>query len=104
MALALRFEAWMGKICPAVKGRVIAIAGKVLRALLQVSAYATEDGLTLGQPPLCRKVERNHGDRRAVVGSGAGRCGGDHRRHGLPDGDCRANYRRRGRLRSGGQG
>jgi len=59
MALELRFEAWMGEVCPAVKGRVIAIDGKALRgsartgrglrALHQVSAYAAEFGLTLGQ-------------------------------------------------------
>ena len=59
MELALRFEAWMGEICPAVTGRVIAIDGKALRgsarserglrALHQVSAYAAEYGLTLGQ-------------------------------------------------------
>ena len=59
MELELRFEAWMGELCPAVKGRVIAIDGKALRgsaraerglrALHQVSAYAAEYGLTLGQ-------------------------------------------------------
>ena len=59
MELELRFEAWMGELCPAVKGRVIAIDGKSLRgsaraerglrALHQVSAYAAEYGLTLGQ-------------------------------------------------------
>ena len=59
MALELRFEAWMGEMCPALKGRVIAIDGKALwgsaraerglRALHQVSAYAAEFGLTLGQ-------------------------------------------------------
>lgn len=59
MELELRFEAWMGEICPAVNGRVIAIDGKALRgsarsgrglrALHQVSAYAAEAGLTLGQ-------------------------------------------------------
>ncbi len=59
MALEERFEAWMGEICPAVKDRVIAIDGKALRgsarserglrALHQVSAYAAEQGLTLGQ-------------------------------------------------------
>ena len=59
MALEQRFEEWMGAVCPAVKGRVIAIDGKALRgsgrsghglrALHQVSAYAAEYGLTLGQ-------------------------------------------------------
>ena len=59
MELELRFEAWMGEVCPAVKGRVIAIDGKALRgsaraerglrALHQVSAYAADFGLTLGQ-------------------------------------------------------
>lgn len=59
MELELRFEAWMGEVCPAVKGRVIAIDGKSqrgsarsgrgLRALHQVSAYAADYGLTLGQ-------------------------------------------------------
>jgi len=59
MELELRFEAWMGEVCPAVQGRVIAIDGKALRgsarsgrglrALHQVSAYAAEYGLTLGQ-------------------------------------------------------
>ncbi|TEX44307.1 MAG: ISAs1 family transposase [Rhodocyclaceae bacterium] len=49
----------MGEVCPAVKGRVIAIDGKALRgsarsgcglrALHQVSAYAADYGLTLGQ-------------------------------------------------------
>lgn len=58
-ALEERFEAWMGEVCPAVTGRVIAIDGKALRgsarsrqglrALHQVSAYAAEKGLTLGQ-------------------------------------------------------
>jgi predicted transposase YbfD/YdcC len=59
MELESRFEAWMGELCPAVKGRVIAIDGKAqrgsarakagLRALHQVSAYAADYGLTLGQ-------------------------------------------------------
>lgn len=59
MELELRFEAWMREICPAVQGRVIAIDGKALRgsarsarglrAIHQVSAYAAEYGLTLGQ-------------------------------------------------------
>jgi len=59
MELERRFEAWIGEICPAVQGRVIAIDGKALRgsariesglkALHQVSAYAAESGLTLGQ-------------------------------------------------------
>jgi predicted transposase YbfD/YdcC len=53
------FAAWMAQVCPAVAGRVIAIDGKSLRgaacaarglrALHQVSAYAAEYGLTLGQ-------------------------------------------------------
>lgn len=57
--LETRFEQWMGIVCPAVAGRVIAIDGKALRgsgrsgrglrALHQVSAYAAESGLTLGQ-------------------------------------------------------
>ena len=51
--------------CPAVKGRVIAIDGKALRgsarsarglrALHQVSAYAAEYGLTLGQRTCAEK-------------------------------------------------
>jgi predicted transposase YbfD/YdcC len=59
LALEQCFEAWMGEICPAVKGRVIAIDGKPLRgsaraaqglrALHRVSAHATEYWLTLGQ-------------------------------------------------------
>ena len=57
--LECRFEAWIGELCPAVQGRIIAIDGKALRgsartasglrALHQVSAYAAESGLTLGQ-------------------------------------------------------
>jgi predicted transposase YbfD/YdcC len=57
--LETRFEQWMGAVCPAVAGRIIAIDGKALRgsgrsgrglrALHQVSAYAAESGLTLGQ-------------------------------------------------------
>ena len=53
------FASWMVQVCPAVAGRVIAIDGKSLRgaacaawglrALHQVSAYAAEYGLTLGQ-------------------------------------------------------
>jgi len=63
--LEQRFEAWMGEVCEAVKGRVIAIDGKALRgsartgrglrALHQVSAYAAEYGLTLGQRPCQEK-------------------------------------------------
>lgn len=59
MALENHFEAWMGEVCPVVKGRVIAIDSKALRgsvrserglrALHQASAYAAEYGLTLGQ-------------------------------------------------------
>lgn len=59
--LEMRFEQWMADICPAVTGRIIAIDGKALRgsarverglrALHQVSAYAAEYGLTLGQRP-----------------------------------------------------
>jgi predicted transposase YbfD/YdcC len=59
LELERRFEAWIGEICPAVQGRIIAIDGKALRgsartasglkALHQVSAYAAESGLTLGQ-------------------------------------------------------
>ena len=58
-ALEQRFEDWMSATCPAVKDRLIAIDGKSLRgsgrsarslrALHQVSAYAAEYGLTLGQ-------------------------------------------------------
>lgn len=54
-----RFEHWMADICPAVEGRIIAVDGKALRgsaraerglrALHQVSAYAAEYGVTLGQ-------------------------------------------------------
>ena len=57
--LEQRFEDWMSATCPAVKDRLIAIDGKSLRgsgrsarslrALHQVSAYAAEYGLTLGQ-------------------------------------------------------
>ena len=57
--LEQRFEQWMDAVCPAVVGRVIAIDGKALRgssrsgrglrALHQVSAYAADYGLTLGQ-------------------------------------------------------
>lgn len=63
--LEQRFEAWMGEVCEAVKGRIIAIDGKALRgsaragrglrALHQVSAYAAEYGLTLGQRPCQEK-------------------------------------------------
>ena len=65
MALEERFEEWMSETCPAVKGRVIAIDGKALRgsarsarglrALHQVSAYAAEYGLTLGQRTCAEK-------------------------------------------------
>ena len=65
LALEQRFEAWMSETCPAVKGRVIAIDGKALRgsarserglrALHQVSAYAAEYGLTLGQRTCAEK-------------------------------------------------
>lgn len=54
--LEQRFEQWMSAVCPAVAGRVIAIDGKALRGparagrgLRQVSAYAADYGLTLGQ-------------------------------------------------------
>lgn len=57
--LEQRFEHWMNAVCPAVAGRVIAIDGKALRgsarcarglrALHQVSAYAADYGVTLGQ-------------------------------------------------------
>jgi hypothetical protein len=57
--------AWMGEVCPAVKGRVIAIDGKVLRgsarterglrALRQVSAHAADYGFTLGQRTCAEK-------------------------------------------------
>lgn len=63
--LELRFEQWMNSLCPAVAGRVIAIDGKALRgsararsglrALHQVSAYAAEYGLTLGQRACAEK-------------------------------------------------
>lgn len=53
------FAAWMAQVCPAAADRIIAIDGKSLRgaasparglrALHQVSAYAAEYGLTLGQ-------------------------------------------------------
>ena len=65
LALEQRFEDWMSVTCPAVKGRGIAIDGKVLRgsgrserglrALHQVSAYAAEYGLTLGQRTCAEK-------------------------------------------------
>jgi hypothetical protein len=52
-------EAWMHETCPAVAGRIIVLDGKALRgsaraeqgwkALHQVSAYAADYGLTLGQ-------------------------------------------------------
>jgi len=59
MELELRFEAWMVEVCTAAKRGVIAIGGKALRgsvrsgrglrALHQVSAYAADYGLRLGQ-------------------------------------------------------
>lgn len=59
--LEKRFAQWMADICPAVEGRIIAVDGKAmrgsaraergLRALHQVSAYAAEYGVTLGQRP-----------------------------------------------------
>ena len=65
LALEERIEEWMSGTCPAVKGRVIAIDGKALRgsarsgrglrALHQVSAYAAEYGLTLGQRSCAEK-------------------------------------------------
>lgn len=65
LELERRFEAWMGEQCPAVKGRIISVDGKVLRgsahaergwrALHQVSAYAAEYGLTLGQRTCAEK-------------------------------------------------
>ena len=65
LELERRFEAWMGEQCPVVKGRIIAVDGKVLRgsahaergwrALHQVSAYAAEYGLTLGQRTCAEK-------------------------------------------------
>jgi predicted transposase YbfD/YdcC len=64
-AFEARFEAWMAEVCPAVSGRIIAIDGKALRgsarascglrALHQVSAYAAEYGLTLGQRACAEK-------------------------------------------------
>lgn len=63
--LERRFESWVGEICPAVTGRVIAIDGKALRgsasprhgqrALHLVSAYAAEYGLTLAQRACAEK-------------------------------------------------
>lgn len=63
--LEQRFEQWMKAVCPAVAGRVIAIDGKALRgsarsgrglrALHQVSAYAADYGLTLGQRACAEK-------------------------------------------------
>ena len=47
MELELRLEAWMGEVCPALRGSARAERG--LRALHQVSAYAADYGLTLGQ-------------------------------------------------------
>lgn len=57
--LEASFAAWMAHVCPAVDGRIIAIDGKSLRGaacaaqglrtLHQVSAYAADYGLTLGQ-------------------------------------------------------
>lgn len=38
MELELRFEAWMGEVCPAVNGRVIAIDGKALRGSARADA------------------------------------------------------------------
>jgi predicted transposase YbfD/YdcC len=62
----------MGEVCPAVKGRVIALDGKALRgsarareglrALHQVSAYASEYGLTLEQ----RKCEEKSNEITAI--------------------------------------
>jgi predicted transposase YbfD/YdcC len=57
--LEASFAAWMAQVCPAIDDRIIAIDGKSLRgsacaaqglrALHQVSAYAADHGLTLGQ-------------------------------------------------------
>jgi len=70
--LEQRFEDWMSATCPAVKDRLIAIDGKSLRgsgrsarslrALHQVSAYAAEYGLTLGQ----RTCEAKSNEIRAI--------------------------------------
>ena len=65
LELERRFEAWIGEICPAVQGRIIALDGKALRGsartagglkgLHLVSAYAAESGLTLGQRACAEK-------------------------------------------------
>ena len=81
MELELRFEAWMGEVCPAVKGRVIAIDGKALRGIgtrrTRAAGLASGIGLCrrlwadFGPAHLRREIERNHGHRRTAAGLGA---------------------------------
>ena len=51
-----------------------------------------------------RQVQRDHGDPRVARAPGPEGGGGDHRRHGVSEGDRRRHHRRAGRVPAGGQG
>ena len=72
-------------------------------AIHMVSAWATENKLSLGQVVVDEKSNEITAIPRVARAAGRLRGAGDDRRDGLPEGDRRADPRRRGRLRPGGQ-
>jgi len=93
---------WSAALHKATKGEVIALDGKTIRhsfdtatgqsALHVVSAWASENGLALGQMKVDGKSKADH---RAAGSSEAAGCqgsGGDDGRNGLPERACAQDH------------
>lgn len=65
---------WMGHVCPAPAGQVVAIEGETVRrsyrrgerAVHLVSAYGSGSGVVLGQVRTAEEEERDYGDSGAL--------------------------------------
>ncbi|MEO8837724.1 MAG: ISAs1 family transposase [Herbaspirillum sp.] len=96
------FTRWVSTICGSLDGQVVAIDGKTMRgshhhrlgkkAIHMVSAFASDQGITLGQLKTAEKSNE------ITAISGTARDAGvegqhcEHRLDGLPDGDRESDY------------
>ena len=116
------FISWTQAIAELLPGEVVAIDGKTARrsydragkkgAIHMVSAWATQQSLTLGQSlPRAttrgqdrREIQRDHCHSSTAGNAGVEWLYRNYRRHGLPARDCAADHRWWCRLCAGGEG
>ena len=104
---------WVQAVQEVTENRLVAIDGKTVRgssdqetgraAIHMVSAWATENKLSLGQVVVDEKSNEITAIPELLQAAGDFRGIGDDRCDGLPEGDRRANPRAKGRLRLGRQ-